>query len=397
MRRCLGRIARGHGQYWPDEALLNELYQSIAIRGESRKLFGLRRIGKSSHIAAFEDRLAPSEEVCVIYIDAQQIVRFDTFLELLCKGIKKNKHWIRRAKNNPQVRAALDMLLSSDLVKLKQPTEKSDPNHRQSFADALRFQELWSGRLDIVLRSDVPIVLIIEELPFMIRNMLQNGHSVSDITTMLATLRHWRNECGVRMLLSGSLGLRQIERDHDVAIADHMGDILPVFVNPLARDNAIAMINRLAQGERIDGWNQSVSETIVDTVAETWPVFLQHGFNAVANTSERGSDAVRELVKASNAVPLDETFYKQFTTRLGRYGDDEKPSRLILSIIKSGNDQPVSFAAIDAALVAHPERRDDVMEALREDDFIRFDTASQTAWLASKLVPVWIAARPWGK
>ena len=60
-----------------------------------------------------------------------------------------------------------------------------------------------------------------------------------------------------------------------------------------------------------------------------------------------------------------------------------------------------TFEAIDAALTeagaGAGERRDDLLEALREDDFIVFDTESQTVRPASKLVPVWVRARPWGR
>jgi hypothetical protein len=60
---------------------------------------------------------------------------------------------------------------------------------------------------------------------------------------------------------------------------------------------------------------------------------------------------------------------------------------------------PASFAEIDAALekLKAVDRRDDLLEALREDDFIHFSTEAQTAQPASRLVPVWVRARSWGR
>jgi AAA domain len=390
MRRCLGPIAR-EGQFWPREDIMHDLEKALAVRGESRRMFGLRRIGKSSLLAAFESRMQRSSEVTIVSIDAQKINQFDAFLRRICEGIAGQANLMTRAANQPTLRHAAAIAakkyLDSDLL---------DPKKAATFADALRLQELWSGDFDKVLRKANNLILIVDELPFMIRNMMENDHKPGDITTMLAMLRHWRNECGVRMLLSGSHGLAQIAREYKVSITDHIGDALPMSVPPLSPDDAASMIDTLARDENIANWNRDVSQAIVRAVTETWPIFLQYGFDAVANTQIRDVSAVADIVAKSNQERLNETFYTQFTTRLGRYGDDEKPARVILRTIKAGG-QPISFSDVDTALDAHIDRRDDIMEALREDDFIRFDTANQTAWLASKLVPVWISARTWGK
>jgi hypothetical protein len=98
-------------------------------------------------------------------------------------------------------------------------------------------------------------------------------------------------------------------------------------------------------------------------------------------------------------LALDETFYQQFTTRLSRYDDDIKPARAILKAVAANVEQTVSFEALDKALgaIGAIERRDDVFEALREDDFILFDTEAQTVRPASKLVPIWVRSRAWGR
>ncbi|HEY8125919.1 MAG TPA: hypothetical protein VIF88_10925, partial [Methylocystis sp.] len=121
--------------------------------------------------------------------------------------------------------------------------------------------------------------------------------------------------------------------------------------------------------------------------------------NALLQAGERDPAKVRAIVEKEVRQKLDENFYTQFSTRLARYETDEKPARAILKAIVAADPEPVAFAAIDDALAKlnAGERRDDLLEALREDDFISFDTESQTLRAASKLVPLWVRARAWGR
>lgn len=98
---------------------------------------------------------------------------------------------------------------------------------------------------------------------------------------------------------------------------------------------------------------------------------------------------------------LDETFYKQFATRLARYEEDEAAARAILRAVVGAGVQPATFAAIDDRVKkVSPEalkKRDDLLEALGEDDFIQLETAAQVARPASRLVPIWVRSRAWGR
>jgi hypothetical protein len=229
--------------------------------------------------------------------------------------------------------------------------------------------------------------------------MLQSGYKPFDAGQFLAMLRSWRINCGVRMLLTGSIGLAQLARMDGVAVADHIGDLFPETLPPLSRPEAIAMVEALVRGEVAKDWTPELSEAIVDASAELWPIFLQYGFNALLQAGERDPAKVRAIVEKEVRQKLDENFYTQFSTRLARYETDEKPARAILKAIVAADPEPVAFAAIDDALAKlnAGERRDDLLEALREDDFISFDTESQTLRAASKLVPLWVRARAWGR
>jgi len=243
------------------------------------------------------------------------------------------------------------------------------------------------------------VVLIIDELPFMLRNMIRNGYKPSDAEQFLATLRTWRMNCRVRMLLSGSIGFAQLSRLEDVPVADHIADIHPVALPPLSLSSAIDMVDALAAGEGIANWTRELSEAIVDASAETWPIFLQYGFDAIAKSGVRDPANVAAAIENNVRQALDENFYSQFATRLSRYEDDEKAARVVLKTVVATDPMPAGFQAIDDALtkISAIDRRDDLLEALREDDFIMFDTGAQTVRPASKLGPIWVRARAWGR
>jgi hypothetical protein len=267
------------------------------------------------------------------------------------------------------------------------------------FVNEFEHSAAWAGGIEHALREAGPIVLIVDELPFMLRNMLAEDYKPRDIERFLATLRSWRMNAGVRMLLSGSLGLAQIKRTNGVEVADHVGDLFPERLPPLSREQAIGMVDALAIGEKVADWSAPLSAAIVEACAETWPIFLQYGFEEIRKSGLRDPAGMKALIEARVRLALDETFYEQFTTRLSRYADDIKPARAILKAVAANAEATVSFEALDKALGAMGaiERRDDLFEALREDDFILFDTEAQTMRPASKLVPIWVRSRAWGR
>ena len=273
---------------------------------------------------------------------------------------------------------------------------------KQDFVSEFRHSAVWAGDIAAALKEAGPIVLMIDELPFMMRNMITRGYKPADVESFLATLRGWRMNCDVRMLLSGSIGLAQLARIEKVHVADHIADMRPVRLPPLKDDAGIEMIDALARGEGVMDWTRSLSEAIVQASAETWPIFLQFGFDEVRRDGTRDPASVRAIIEREVRPALDETFYKQFATRLARYNKDETAARAILSTVAgAAGEQFATFETIDNILKkvdkASLKKRDDLLEARSEDDFIDLDTTSQIAKPASRLVPIWVRARAWGR
>lgn len=389
-------VAVSGDDFWPRADVIDELLKDLTDGKGSRRCFSLRRIGKTSVLRELERLLHARDDVTVIRIDVQSLSRFKDFLAKLFEQIPAESRLI-----NARQKFAGNKVIQSILPALWTRLSGAVSPPEAGFQNEFDHNAAWSGDIETALQEAGPIVLIIDELPYMLRNMMREGYKAFDCERFLATLRNWRMNCDVRMLFAGSVGLNQLSRDHGVHVADHMGDVFPVALPPLTRPEAIAMVEALALGEGVAGWSRELSEAIVDQSAETWPIFLQYSFRAVA----RLKDADRNAARAKSAIDtgvrqaLAENFYEQFTTRLSRYGEDQKPARVVLRTIAACWPGLTAFQTVDEALdkIDAVERRDDLLEALREDDFIVFDTEAQTICFASKLVPIWVRARAWGR
>jgi hypothetical protein len=383
--------------FWPRLDVVDNLYNDLVQGKGSRRLFGLRRIGKTSVLLELERRLLTHGAFTVIRIDVQGISRFKDFLSKLFEQIPLEG----RMQNTRQKFAANKVFKSLLPALWGRVTGTAGQEASSGFQNEFDHNAAWAGDIEAALQEAGPIVLLIDELPYMLRNMMKEGYKAWDVERFLATLRSWRMNSGVRMLLSGSVGLAQLSRTDRVHVADHIGDLFPVLLPPLPIPQAIAMVDALARGQSIDDWSMELSAAVVGASAETWPIFLQYGFDAAIKAGVRDSTRVTAAIESTVRQALDETFYTQFATRLTRYDADLKTARIILRTVVRPNAELATFEAIDAALAeagaGATERRDDLLEALREDDFIIFDTESQTVRPASKLVPVWVRARPWGR
>jgi hypothetical protein len=393
LRNRLGNPVHGD-DFWPRPDVVDGLFNDLIQAKGSRRLFSLRRIGKTSLLLELEDRLRKQGGLTLIRIDAQGLSRFRDFLSKLFEQIPTEGRL-----QNARQKIAKNNVVQSLLPGLWSRVTGNATQATSGFQNEFDHNAAWSGDIEAALEEAGPIVLIIDELPYMLRNMMKDGYKPWDVERFLATLRSWRMNSGVRMLLSGSVGLAQLTRIDRVHVADHIGDVFPISLPPLSREPAIDMVDALARGDAANYWSRALSEAIVDASAETWPIFLQYGFAAVIKAGVRDPTMVKDVIASDVRQALDENFYTQFTTRLSRYDADQKAARAILRTVVAADGERARFQAIDQALaqINAGERRDDLLEALREDDFIVFDTETQTVRPASKLVPIWVRGRAWGR
>lgn len=385
--------------FFQRNAVVDRLVDDIRNQRGSRSLFGLRRIGKSSVLRAVKERLDNQTSLVVISIDVQGISRLGDFLAKIVEDLPE-RHTLQnyRAKiaNNQVVQTLFTAIASKYGYSGVTPTK--DASAQGGFINEMRHMGAWIGDINDLLKAHNGIVLLIDELPFMLRNMLRSGYSTNDVECFMAMLRDWRMNCDVRMILAGSLGLGQLARLEGVQTKDHTGDLYPVSLPPLGREEAIEMVTKLAEGEGLQDWTHDLSAAIVDGAAETWPIFLQMGLDAAIRSNIRDVAILAQGPDPAASASLEDTFFSQYQTRLNRYNDDKKPAQAVLRLVTHSPQEGVSLDIIDQALakIGAKDDRDTLIEGLIEDDFVELDTKNRTVHSANRLVTVWVRARSWG-
>jgi hypothetical protein len=393
MRIRIGNPVLGD-DFWQRADVVDRLVEDMIERRSSRSLFGLRRIGKTSVILEVERRLRLDDGLVVIRLDVQGVAKLGDFLARIVRELPlRDNVQVARAKvgNNPIVQRLMTGVASYFGVEVAEPAD--------GFVNEMNHHSAWSGDFDRLLAAYGGVVLIVDELPFMLRNMLKTGYSKNDVERFMATLRDWRMNCDVRMILGGSLGFGQLKHIDGVEIADHIGDLLPISLRPLEQKSACDFVCAMARGEGMEDWSPKLSAAIVAGAAETWPIFLQYGLNEARAYSVRDPEALAAGPSADVRRQLNEAFYSQFQTRIGRYNNLRPAVHAILKLVAHApENEGVPLQLIDETLTAlnHSDARDELITGLEEDDSIVLDTQARAIKAANKLVPIFVRARSWG-
>jgi hypothetical protein len=165
------------------DELVDPIVEHVMRGTANIKMFGLRRIGKTSVLLELEKRLRKAK-MMVVKIDTQKHTQFRSLLAEIVEALP----------STGPVADVRKKLGTNKLVHwLIDRTAESFGSNAQSggFVNEFSHHSAWSGEIETLLRAAGPVVLILDELPIMARSMLANGYRAVDIEQFLATLRAW--------------------------------------------------------------------------------------------------------------------------------------------------------------------------------------------------------------
>ncbi|WP_164631154.1 hypothetical protein [Rhodopseudomonas sp. WA056] len=388
LKRHYGSPVTG-AHYWPRPDITEPIVASLRA-GESVKLFGLRRAGKSSVMLAVEEALA-GHGLKPVYVDVQGHDRIDKLLSALLAALPDSDavRQISRALSPARLNQAVEFF---NMVRGKAADAPASPTA------VLHQVELVSGDLTKVLaQQNGSVVLLIDELPFLIDNMLKRGVKEADVNGFLATLRSWRQDGRVPMLLSGSMGLSWLIRERGIA-REHFNDLIKGLTPPpLEADDARAMLEALATEEGCTWLTDELLNVVLQELAVTYPSFIQFAFGRLKDNKAHTPDDVRRVFTTHIRPSLDEDFYAQFDTRMNRFeANDKAMARDVLRCIDKAGEAAAALPEIDRVLGSHAASdRDEILTILIEDGFLSVDTRAQTASFSSPLVRTWWQSKPY--
>jgi hypothetical protein len=388
LKRHYGNPVTG-AYYWPRTDITVPIVEALRA-GESVKLFGLRRAGKSSVMLEVESAL----KACglkPVYVDVQGHDRIDKLVTSLLAALPETEAVRKLA-------GALSPARANQAIELWHRVRGNQPQEPLSPTAVLQQIELVRGNLTTVLaQQNGSIILMIDELPFLIDNMLKRGVKEADVNAFLATLRSWRQDGRVPMLLSGSVGLSWLIRERGIA-REHFNDLIKGLTPPpLKDDDARAMFRALAMEANCTWLTSDILDVVLQELAATYPSFIQFAFGRLQDHKVRTIEDVRRIFVSHIRPSLDEDFYAQFDTRINRFAADDKAmARDVLRCVDKAGNVPAKLADIDRALGSDAVAdRDDLLSILIDDGFLTVDTRAQTASFSSPLVRTWWQSKPY--
>ncbi|MDX8400854.1 MAG: hypothetical protein R8K20_11505, partial [Gallionellaceae bacterium] len=291
-------------KYFPRAALAAEL-DSAMTRTNGAKLFGLRRIGKSSVAAACCERLQ-KDGFTVLKIDAQGMGSEAVLLQAVLKELP-GEGW----------GAKINKLILSDNTIAKGARDALSKATSGNVDEVLAYFGPIMAAVENAIDQNDRVVLVIDELPWLCRSILQGDSTkgVARVDVLLAALRRWRSK-GVTMLLMGSIGMIALGRQYGLDL-NHLNDLGALNVPPFEPDEAQALVDALAVGGEIEDWSRAHTAALLEETVAFYPAMLQKGFEQTtlggrAASIERFPDLFAEKVRPD----FDDTFYQQFDKRL---------------------------------------------------------------------------------
>lgn len=329
------------------ENFLNREYEikyciSRLEEGNSLSILGLRRTGKSSFLKEVA-RLMRNNGFYPMELDCQTYSKpSELFLGIL-KQLPKNMlealtENLKRIKKIPS--AILDAL-NVDSVKGFGVDIKFDKKVR----------DYWIPISDsiekTITNSDKKIILFLDELPYFFENLLDqktdDNFSETEVKQILATLRSWRNE-GIQMAICGSLNINNFLESYSIS-HKLLAGLTKIDVNPFSNDEAINLLDKLAESHKINWFNIEIKNKILELIQDNTPFFIQVFFARLVIETECDIEKLQEIFELHVYPEIIKEFIYQFGERLGNYSEEEqKQAEIILDYIaQNGSDSFINI------------------------------------------------------
>ena len=365
--------------------LQKKLLRTLASSG-GVKMFGLRRIGKSTlRLYVIEQMRATNRPVA--FFDAQGLHSIQDLLGELFGALPREldlKSCVLGfiAKDSP-IRKALEALASGTKT-------------GEALVSAY-WREAYNGIRDALRATPTPPpLLVIDEFSYLLKNILERSpkEGRDEIDQLLAAMREWR-EAGMKMLLTGSIGVTALSRRYGLG-REHLNDLLPFDVPELAESEAREFIRQATAEPSRGRWTDEHASEFLKQSGVLYPSFLVKGLLEIGVESPPPPDDFAEIFAKNVRPVLHDDFYNQFNKRFKFYGEIDKDGqrKLVVPVLKRIMDTADGTRLDDLELAEGYSRIDlaEFLDMLVEDGFIHFteDADANRTWVpASRLSRLW--------
>lgn len=372
-----GGAVKGRQKF--DRHKLEDRFVALFNGGAGIKMFGLRRIGKSTLRLHLQDKLKEGG-LQVAFIDGQGLHSLAAFLKGLSLATKQEGGLWNKALGALADGPARDAL-----------TALNRGEKYESAALSAYWQSV-STAIKSALEAGERPVLIVDEFSYLVQNMV-TANSASDVDKLLGSMREWR-EAGMKMLLTGSIGVTQLARREKLNL-EHLNDLQSFSVPELSETEAQNFIARATKHSE-GCWTSAHTEIFMQECGVLYPCFLVKGLQEIGTRHPVAAEMFPQVFSERVRPHLHADFYDQFNKRFGLYGalPSEEQAKLILPALKAIMEAQAPIEQ-DVIPAQEPFTRIDLDVALGmllEDGFVHFteDRDGNRFWKSgSRLASIW--------
>ena len=248
--------------YYPRDKISRKL--RLALEVEHVLFLGPRRTGKTSVVLDLREKSV----IPCIFLDVEQFSHPQLWIEAMVRELSRytdgaGEQIFKKIKSGlPNLQISLQI---QDITATVQSAEKTQPDWRQS-ADAL-FAALH--------KLATPVWFLVDEFPIMI-DLIAKQHGVflaEDTLHWLRSLRQQNTDSPVRFLLSGSIGLDNVLRRHNIRGVGN--DFRREELTPLTAEEALKFALSLAEDNHIALQREMAEAYIKRLGPAIFPFFIQ--------------------------------------------------------------------------------------------------------------------------
>ena len=389
MHNITGQAVIGDDLYGR-EYELNRLWEMLE-QGEHILMLAPRRVGKTSLM--LELHRAPRENWDVFYVDVEACKGPADCIAAVLAALAADPQYRSRFEAMPFSAAIKDIFsrlsISTDIGAM-----------RVELANAIgRDWERAAGQLQTRLTS-LPdtgrhLLIIFDELPFLLSRMLRTGGREHETELLLSHFRHWRQAPELRgtvhTLVGGSIGLEGVLRR--AGLSGSINDLTPFRLESWDKATAVSFLSSLGHAYNFNLEDEFVKQ-ILGLLGDPVPYHLQLFFSALRDTGQGdarhvSAQLIAECFADRLAGPSGTAHLDHYAKRLD-FAFDEDEHRTALDILgrTCRRANGIRVAELEDLRQQNQSAFRSVLRDLETDGYVRRDP-NETLRFRSNLLRQW--------
>jgi uncharacterized protein len=393
MDNIVGQVATG-ANYYPRDAITDLIREAID-NGANVLLSAPRRVGKTSILSHLAEDA--NSGIAYLYLITEAVKSPDDFYKRIIALILKPENRPRYHNVGAILSAITNELKSIKLL-----------GAEVQFHDASRtidYRSECEKLLDLLAKGNNRVVLLIDEFPQAILNIIKNyreGVAISFLQELreLRHRMHFRRR--VQFVFAGSIGLLNVVSRLDATST--INDLEPMDVTPLSDSEAVDFLTKLAAGMRIDLSDVQKRE-ILSIIQWHIPYFIQIFMQHLKKEmqSERATPSSQSFNKVVDGILGQKLYFDHWKNRLRNtlsQDDYAMAERILNAASKQVSISRAELFQIVGAKKGYSDRRrqrlesrlNSIIDLLQHDGYINTLTGDPPQYaFISPFLKVWWA------